>query len=146
MKFANPLVKYAALALAFALAAGSAGLQAAGDKQTHNLIIQVVEQDTARWKQTLSIAKNLKKDMGKDNLAIEIVAHGAGLKMIMKESEVAGLLADAQKDGVILAACAASMKGQKVAASDLVDGVTVVPFGAKEIMQKQEAGWSYLRM
>lgn len=146
MKFTNTLVRYAALVLAFALATGSAGLQAADNKKAHSLVVQVVDNDPGRWKQTLNIVKNLKKDMGKDNLDVEIVAHGGGLKMILMDTEVAGQLAEAQKDGVILAACAASMKGQKVTKKDLVDGVTIVPFGAKEIMQKQEAGWSYLRM
>lgn len=142
---ARSILKFVVLAMLFSLIT-SGGLQAAEDKKPHNLVIQVVDTDLGKWKQTLSIVKNLKKDMGTENLDIEIVAHGGGLKMIMKDSEVANLLADAQKDGVVLAACAATMKGQNVTGSDLYQGVKVVPFGAKEIMQKQEAGWSYLRM
>mgnify|MGYP000566002369 CR=1 FL=1 len=143
--FTRLILKLTVLAMVFGVVTGCAGMQA-GDKKPHNIVIQVIDNDPGRWKQTLSIVKNLKKDMGKDNLAIEIVAHGGGINMILKESEVANLLADAQKDGVVLAACAASMKGQKVNEKDLFTGVSVVPFGAKEIMQKQEAGWSYLRM
>jgi len=143
--FKRLILNFAMLTTVLGLISGATALQAAGDKE-HNLIIQVVDNDPGRWKQTLSIAKNLKKDMGKENLEIEIVAHGGGLKMILQESEVANLLAEVQKEGVVLAACAATMKAQNVTDKDLVQGARVVPFGAKEIMAKQEAGWSYLRM
>jgi len=146
MKFANPLMKYAALLLAFTLAAGSAGLQAADNKKTHNLVVQVVDNDPARWKQALGIIKNLKADMGNDKLDVEIIAHGGGLKMVLLDSEVSNMLAHARKDGVVISACAASMKQQKVSEKDLYVGVRTVPFGAKQIMLRQEAGWSYLRM
>lgn len=146
MKFANTLVKHAALALALVLAVGSSGLQAAGDKKTHNLIVQVVDNDPGRWKQTLNIIKNLKADMGTDKLDVEIVAHGGGLKMVLMDSEVSNMLAQARKDGVVISACAASMKQQKISEKDLYVGVRTVPFGAKQIMLQQEAGWSYLRM
>jgi intracellular sulfur oxidation DsrE/DsrF family protein len=143
---ARSILKLAAPLMVLALATGCAGLQAPGDTMAHRMVFQVIDNDPGRWRQALNIARNLKKDMGKENVDIEIVAHGGGLKMVLMESEVATLMSAAQGDGVVLAACAATMKGQKVTDKDLHDGVKVVPFGAKEIMQKQEAGWSYLRM
>jgi uncharacterized protein len=142
---ASSILKFAVFTMLFGLIT-SGGLQAAEDKKPHNLVIHVVDQDPARWKQTLSIAKNLKNDMGKENLDVEIVSHGPGLKMIYLESEVANLVAEAQKQGVAFAACNATMKHQKVSEKDLLDNVKVVPFGAKRIMERQEQGWTYLRM
>jgi len=139
-------MKFAVLGIVFSLASGWANVQAAGDKKAHNMVVQVVDNDPIRWKQTLGIVKNLKKDMGNDNLGVEIVVHGGGLKMALLESDVAKMMADVQKDGVVFSACNASMKQQKVKENDLVDGVKVVPFGAKRIMERQEQGWTYLRM
>jgi uncharacterized protein len=142
---AKSILKITALAIVFGLTA-SAGLQAADSKKAHNIVIQVVDNDPARWSQTLNIAKNLKKDMGAENLAIEIVSHGGGINMIRNDSKVADLLAEVQKEGVILAACAATMRRNQLTGKDLYPGVLVVPIGAKELMEKQEAGWTYIRM
>lgn len=144
--FMRSMLKAVTLVAAFGLVTGSAALQAASVKKAHNMVVQVVDNAPDRWAQTLSIVKNLKNDMGTDNLEIEIVAHGAGLKMIHMESELAKKVAEVQKQGVAFSACAASMKGQKLTEKDLLDGVKVVPFGAKRIMERQEQGWSYLRM
>jgi len=38
------------------------------------------------------------------------------------------------------------MKRDNFTAGDLVSGVKIVPIGSVEIMQKQEAGWSYIRL
>jgi len=144
--FARSVLKFAVLGMVFSLATGWANVQAAGDKRAHNMVVQVVDNDAVRWKQTLGIVKNLKKDMGNDNLSVEIVVHGGGLKMALLESEVAKTIGEVQKEGVVFSACNASMKQQKVKENDLVDGVKVVPFGAKRIMERQEQGWTYLRM
>jgi len=144
--FTKTFAKFAFLALALGVIAGSPVLHAAEAGKTHHLVFQVIDNDPGRWKQTLAISRNLIRDMGKDNVAIEIVVHGGGINMARKDSEVAELLGDVQKQGAVIAACAQSMKGLKVSADDLHSGVRVVEFGAKELMEKQEAGWTYIRM
>jgi len=138
------MVRYGLIVLVLSL--GSASLFAASTRASHNLLIQVIDNEPGRWKGALITARNLKKNMGRENLNIEIVVHGGGINMILKDTEVAGLLDEVQTEGVALAACGATMKRLKVSAADLYKGINVVPFGAKEIMEKQEAGWSYLRM
>jgi len=144
--FTKLFAKFALLALALGIVAGSPALHAAEARKAHNLIFQVIDNDPGRWKQALAISRNLIRDMGKDKVAIEIVVHGGGVNMARKDSEVAELLADAQKDGAVVAACAQSMKGQKVSKDDLHEGVRIVQFGAKQIMERQEAGWTYIRL
>ena len=47
--------------------------------------------------------------------------------------------------GVKVSACENTMRGQKLAKADMLDGIGYVPAGVVEIMQKQQQGWAYLR-
>lgn len=139
------LMKSAAVALILTLATGSATLAVAAEKKHHGVVMQVSDNNPALWNLTLNNAKNLQQALGKDNVDIEIVAYGPGLNMLKFESEVANRLTDAEKSGVTLVACGNTMKAQKVTEKDLHSGVKVVPGGVIEIMEKQEAGWAYIK-
>ena len=52
----------------------------AADKS--KLVIQVSENDPATWNLALNNAKNIQKDVGKDNVELEIVAFGPGINML----------------------------------------------------------------
>lgn len=140
----NSLMKSVVVAMAFALVAGSATQAVAAEKK-HGVVMQVSDNNPAIWNLTLNNAKNLQEALGKDNVDIEIVAYGPGLHMLMFDSEVANRLSDAEKSGVTLTACGNTMKAMKVSEKDLHAGVKVVPGGVIEIMQKQEAGWTYIK-
>lgn len=142
MRISQKLIGTAsALALAFGLMACST--MPLPEKQS--VVIQVSESDPAKWNLALNNAKNLQAELGKDNVNIEIVAYGPGLDMLKFDSEVANRLADARKGGVTLAACGNTMKARKVTKQDLHTDVTVVPAGVVEIMNKQRAGWTYIK-
>jgi intracellular sulfur oxidation DsrE/DsrF family protein len=137
------LMKSAAVALILTLATGSATMAVAAEKR-HGVVMQVSDNNPATWNLTLNNAKNLTQAL-KGNVDIEIVAYGPGLNMLKFDSAVANRLSEAEKSGVTLAACGNTMKAMKVTEKDLHDGVKVVPGGVVEIMQKQEAGWAYVK-
>ncbi len=142
MRISQKLIGAAAtLALAFGLTACST--MPLPEKQS--VVIQISENDPAKWNLALNNAKNLQSELGKDNVNIEIVAYGPGLDMLKFDSEVANRLTDARKGGVTLAACGNTMKARKVSKQDLHADVTVVPAGVVEIMSKQRAGWTYIK-
>ncbi len=143
--FFKNFMKLAALAMVLAVATGSASLAVAAEKKAHNLVFHVTDNDPAKWNQILNNANNVQQALGKDKVVIEVVANGPGLNMLKFDSEVANRMTDAAKNGVILAACGTTMKAMKVSEKDLHAGVKVVPAGIVEIMQKQEAGWSYVK-
>lgn len=143
--FFKTFVKFATLAMVLALATGSATLAVAAEKKPHNIVFHVTDNDPAKWNQILNNASNVQQAMGKENVAIEVVANGPGLNMLKFDSEAANRMTDAVKNGVTLAACGTTMKALKVSEKDLHAGVKVVPAGIVEIMQKQEAGWSYVK-
>jgi uncharacterized protein len=135
----------AALAVLFLALPGSFTVQAADSAKKHRVVFHVTENDPFKWNQALNNVGNLQQALGKDNVEIEIVANGPGLDMFKFESAVGNRMAEAMKSGVSLLACGATMKAAKVTKEDLYQGVNVVPGGVIEIMNRQEAGWTYIK-
>jgi len=134
------LVAFAAMA---SLAAPDA-LAQAGAKQ-NRVVMQVSDNDPAKWNLALNNARNLQSDLGAANVDIEIVAYGPGIGMLKSESVVGNRVAEALGKGVSVSACENTMHGQKLAKADMLDGIGYVRAGVVEIMQKQQQGWAYLR-
>jgi len=133
-------------ALLLAVAALSPFAAQADGKKKHNVVIHVTDNVEWKWNQALNNAGNMLKNLGKENVQVEIVVNGPGLKMMMFDSAVGNRMETAIKNGIDLMACGATMKAAKVDKKDLYPGVKVVPGGVIEIMEKQEAGWTYLKI
>ena len=134
----------AMLAGGASLVAPDALAQAASTRQ-NRVVMQVSDNDPAKWNLALNNARNLQTDLGAANVDIEIVAYGPGIGMLKSESVVGNRIAEALGQGVAVSACENTMHGQKLAKADMLDGIGYVPAGVVEIMQKQQQGWAYLR-
>ena len=130
-------------ALSAAIAAPAAHAQASGAR--NRVVMQVSDNDPAKWNLALNNARNLQADLGAKNVEIEIVAYGPGIGMLKADSVVGSRIADALTTGVRVEACENTMRGQKLEKSDMLTGIDYVPAGVVEIMQKQQQGWAYLR-
>jgi len=132
---------------AIALLAGlsTAAAQAPSAAPRSKVVIQVSDGETAKWNLALNNARNIQADLGAANVDIEIVAYGPGIGMLKLDSPVANRVGEASADGVKILACENTMKGQKLARSDMLTGIGYVGAGVVEIMQRQQQGWSYLR-
>ena len=126
------------------LAAPEARAQAASPRQ-NRVVMQVSDNDPAKWNLALNNAHNLQSDLGAANVAIEIVAYGPGIGMLKTESVVGNRIGEALGSGVKVSACENSMRGQKLVKSDMLGGIGYVPSGVVEIVQKEQQGWAYLR-
>lgn len=124
-----------------ALALPTAAL--AADKS--KMVIQVSDNDPAKWNLTLNNIKNVQKDLGKDNVELELVAYGPGINMLKAESEVANRVEEAVDSGVQVVACENTMRGQKLTKADMNAKIGYVPAGVVEILQRQKQGYAYLR-
>ncbi len=111
----------------------------------NKIVFQVSDNDPARWNLVLNNVKNLQKELGADNVKIEVVAYGPGINMFKLDSEVGGRLQEAADSGVKLAACGNTMKGAKLTMADMHPAVSQVPAGIVELMRKQQEGWAYIR-
>jgi len=109
------------------------------------VVIQVSDNDPAKWTLALNNARNIQAELGKDNVLVEIVAYGPGLEMMKAESKVADRLAAALDSNVGLLACENTMQNTKVDKADIAGGVKFVPAGVTHIMKRQREGWAYIR-
>ena len=131
-----------ALLLAITLAA-CATMHGAPAKS--RVVIQVSDNDPAKWNLALNNAKNMQADLGAANVEIEIVAYGPGIGMLKADSVVGNRIGEALGSGVKVAACENTMRGQKLQKADMLGGIAFVGAGVVEIMQKQQQGYAYLR-
>lgn len=116
--------------------------------EVHKLVIQVSTDDERTQIIAMNNAVNLQKELGMDNVKIEIVAYGPGLSMLLGGAKQSQRVASLAKQDIVFSACGNTMKkveqkqGKPVVLSD---GVRVVPAGVLRIMELQEQGYSYVR-
>ena len=142
MKMLNMMPALAA-ALVAAVLLQPAGAQAQAER--HKVVLQVSDNDPAKWNLALNNAENIQQALGKNKVDVEIVAYGPGLGMLLAESKVAARLNGAMDGNVALLACATTMGKAKLTEADLAGGVKVVPGGVIHIMARQREGWAYIR-
>ena len=114
-------------------------------KKRHGLVIQISDNDPAKWNLALNNAKNVQDDLGAANVDIEIVAYGPGINMLKLESASGSRVAEAMKANIKVVACENTMRGQKLSKDDMLGGISYVNAGVTEIMKKQGEGWAYVR-
>lgn len=139
-----PAILAATLAAA-CLAAPAAPAVAAGPAPKYQVVLQVSDADPAKWNLALNNARNIQEDLGKNNVAIEIVAYGPGLGMLKAESKVADRLAQAMDNNVGLMACENTMRNTHVTKDQMYSGIRYVDAGVVHIMKRQKEGWAYVR-
>jgi uncharacterized protein len=125
-------------------AAGSppAAKQAA---KKYRVVFHVTENNPEKWNIVLNNVGNIQKDLGKQNVTVEIVTHGPGIEMFKAESKVRDRLAQALDNNVVLDACENTMRNAHVTKADMYPGVSFVPSGVTHILQRESEGWLYLR-
>ena len=132
------------LSAPFLIAARAESASATGQKR-QKIVIQVSDNDPAKWNLALNNAKNLQDDVGAANVDIEIVVYGPGIGMLKLESPAGSRVADAMTARVKVIACENTMRGQKLTRDDMLTAISYVPAGVTEIMRRQSEGWAYLR-
>lgn len=111
----------------------------------NKVVMQVSDNDPAKWNLALNNARNLQADLGRDKVEIEIVAYGPGLGMLKLDSSVANRIDEALDAGTKIVACENTMSAQKLTRNDMLPKIAYVKAGVVELMQKQQQGWAYIR-
>lgn len=131
---------------------GGAALSGDGGKSTpkgesamFKAVIHVNFSDSERQKHGLKNVANMLKEV-KGKSEIEIVCHGQGIGLLVEDkTEHAAEVARLQEEGVRFAACENTMREKSIDKAGLLPGVTTVPAGAVEIIQKQQEGYGYFK-
>ena len=142
---ARRLILSAALASMLAAPLGTALAQSSAAGKPHKVIFQVSDADPAKWNLALNNAKNVLNDLGKDNVAVEIVAYGPGIGMLKMESVTGARVTAALGDGVEVVACENTMRNMKISRDDMLPKIGYVGAGVVELMKRQQEGYAYIR-
>lgn len=114
-------------------------------ERPHKVIFQVSDADPGKWNLALSNARNVQKDLGKDKVAIEIVAYGPGIGMLKIDSVAGARIADAMASGVSVVACENTMTNMKISRDEMLPKIGYVGAGVVELMVRQKEGYAYIR-
>lgn len=138
--------KFGFIALLLICSVGLSNAVAADAK--HKLVIQVSSDDPRTQKIAVNNAVNLQKEYGMDNVDIELVAYGPGLKLLTSKSAEAERIKSLAMQNITFSACGNTMKKMEKKTGKkptLVEGVRVVSAGVARIMEAQEEGYAYIR-
>jgi uncharacterized protein len=121
-----------------------AGLFAQQPEHHHRLTWALSSGDTLEHKMLFRQLKNLHD--ASPTTEVEVVCFGPGLDLLVngrgimpaKVTEFAG-------KGIHFIACENTMKDRKVDRSQLLPEATTVPAAIIHLMERQEAGWSYVK-
>lgn len=121
---------------------------AARHGELHRVVIQVSSSDDQTQNMALNNAVNLQKYYGMDNVAIEIVAYGPGLSLLIAGTNQSQRVESLAMQNITFSACGNTKEriekkeGKPVVLSK---GVQVVPAGVARIMELHEQGYTYIR-
>ena len=135
----------AALVASFVAASSFAPAAFAQAAPKNRIVIQVSDNDPAKWNLALNNIRNIQQDLGRENVDIELIAYGPGLNMLKLDSTVAGRVAETLGNGAGIFACENTMRGQKLGKTDLLPNIGFVKAGVTALMMRQSEGWAYIR-
>jgi uncharacterized protein len=109
------------------------------------VIIQLSSSDTLAWKGLMNNIKNLKAAW-EDSVAIEVVVHGPGIGLLMKEKTTQSeKIIHFKSKGVVFVACENTLIERKISKESIIPEAGFVKSAVVEIILKQEQGWSYIK-
>jgi hypothetical protein len=141
------------LAICAGLIAGPAIGNAAEEKKTHRLAVQISSNDPAIMNLALNNVVNVAQEFSKssEEFEIEVVAYGPGLHMLRDDTSPVKARVKSigeSMPGVTFTACGNTQENMKKAEGKdivLVPQAKVVKAGVVRLMELQEKGWSYVR-
>lgn len=89
---------------------------------------------------------NLIKDLGEDNLQVELLSNSEAVKLMLEDSnELYEELKNLKLKNVTFAVCANSLHQMNLDKGLLFDFCIVVPSGVGELVIKQSSGYVYIK-
>ena len=110
------------------------------------IVMSLSEREPDRVNEVLSNVGNVQRFYGPDSAKIALVAYGPGIHAVLTaDSTVAPRIRSLIAIGVEVLACDATLQTLHKGPGDLIAGVRIVPNGLPEIVERQAAGWYYVR-
>jgi len=110
------------------------------------IVFSVTEDSPHALDHILSVANNVLKFYGADNVNMKIVAYSKGLKLLYNNNISTAPRVDAlMQVDVEFVACGNTMTTYKIKEEDLVEGSIVVTAGVVELLESVKSGWTYIK-
>ncbi|MEJ2112429.1 MAG: DsrE family protein [Flavobacteriaceae bacterium] len=109
------------------------------------IVFDVTSDNTKVHQSTMRHVKAMSKAY--PDSQFEVVMYSGAMDMVLKgkSSVEDDMKALAGNDNVSFVICQGTMKRHEVDESELIEGVTTVPDGILEIIEKQGEGWGYIK-
>ena len=121
----------------------SAAVLAENSTIANGVVVQANARDSAEFKRALILASNMHEVLTKAQF--EVVVYGPAVKYLSAFSDEQPLIQKLQSEGIKIIACGRSLSAENLKESDLAPAISVVPFGAVHIVNRQKQGWQYIR-
>jgi intracellular sulfur oxidation DsrE/DsrF family protein len=112
----------------------------------HHVVFVITSGTPEDWQRTMTLADHFIAGVKPETTDVEVLAYGPGIGILAKGAATASQMPDLEKQGVKFVACQNAMRSAKLTQADLLPGVTSVPSGVVELVRKQEAGFSYIKV
>lgn len=113
-------------------------------QEARKIVMQLTSGDTTVHKMLMKQLSNI-MTVAPDT-KIEVVCHGPGLTILVESKTIVGQkIQESKSKGVDFVACQYSMTERKVNESELVKEARIVEAGIIEVVDKQNAGWAYIK-
>ena len=110
------------------------------------IVFSVTEDSPHALDHILSVASNVLKYYGPENVQMKIVAYSRGIKLLDKRNQDTARRVDAlMQVDVEFVACGNTMVTYKIKESELVEGSVVVTAGVVELLERVKDGWIYIK-
>lgn len=111
----------------------------------HKVVFQFNTNTILEQKALLTYVNNVKKHW-EDLVEIDVVVHGPGIDMLLVNKTMVGeSLGNVMKRGIVFYACENTLEARKISKENIIQGVEFVPSGLVTIIERQEAGWAYIK-
>lgn len=111
------------------------------------IVFSVTEDSPHALDHVLSVANNVLKFYGPENVEMKIVAYSKGIKLLQKRNSKENTLrVDAlMQYEVEFIACGNTMRTLKIKEEDLIEGSEIVTAGVVELLESVQKGWTYIK-
>ncbi|MBD3781574.1 MAG: DsrE family protein [Micrococcales bacterium] len=108
------------------------------------VVIHLDEDGPGKQEGVLRNTTNLLEEVAAGT-AIELVAHGPGMSILLAGSEHADTVRSLHTRGVGFVACANTMARMGVERDQLHEAASIASSGLAQLVRRQQQGWVYLR-
>ncbi len=110
------------------------------------IIFGISSRDEETIQHVLSVANNVLKFYGPENVEMEIVAYYHGIRALLAKEKAFAPRVDAlMQYDVRFIACGNTMRTKKIDKSELIEDVEVVTAGVVEMIERVNEGFTYIK-